>query len=282
MPGPFGDVPKALEDALRSTTRSRGRSAPPPVRRSLRLAGVPADSDFGLSSQRFFTPEGLEIHSTIVFDRKKGEWSGEWAYRVNKNTRKKPFFPGQIIQAFDAHPQTVLDKTLDDPCIAQVAAGPVFAKMRAMIVINLTADGMSCLPMYTSKPDKSKPAQKLAEMASICDDNEWKGRTSWAGQPLQMTIYSLGDWPHRSLIELLQPVHVLSVSRIIPIGYISGGEYARSMRLLHHKETQARTAAFRVYGEQYLPITRWAPKPRIHKPYSKAKTNMHNRTGMRW
>ncbi|KEQ73236.1 hypothetical protein M436DRAFT_46541 [Aureobasidium namibiae CBS 147.97] len=282
MPGPFGDVPKAHEDALRRNTRSRGISAPPPIRRSPRLAGIPADSDFVLSSKRFFTPEGLGIHSTVVFDRKKGEWRGEWAYRVNKNTRKKPFFPGQIIQAFDAHPQTVLDKTLDDPCIAQVAAGPVFAKVRAMIVINLTADGIFCLPMYTSKPGKSKPAQRLAEMASICDDNKWKGRTPWAGQPLQMTIYSPRDSPNRSLIELLQPVHVLSASRIIPIGFISGGEYARLMRLLHHKETQARAAAFHVYGETYLPITGWAPKPRIHRPYPKAKANMHNRTGMRW
>lgn len=282
MPGPFGTVPKALEEALRRTTRSRGTSVPPSTRRSPRLAGIPVDSDYGLSSKHNFTPEGIEIHSTVVFNRTKGDWCGEWAYRVNPRTRKKAFFPGQIIQAFDAHPQTVLNKTLDDPEVAQVAAGPVFAKMRAMIVINLTADGIFCLPMYTWKPGKSKSKQRLAEMASICDDSAWKGRTFWAGQPLRMTVSKLEDGPQRSLIDLLQPVHVLSVSRIIPIGFISGGEYARLMRLLHHKETQARAAAFHVYGETYLPVTGWKPTPGINKPYSKAKANMYSRTGMRW
>lgn len=282
MPGPFGDVPKTLDDALRRTTRSRGISAPPPIRRSLRLAGIPAESDFGLMTKHHHTPEGVEIHSTIAFDRKKGEWRGEWAYRVNKNSRKKAFFPGQIIQAFDAHPQTVLDKTLDDPEIAQVAAGPVFAKMRAMIVINLTADGLFCLPMYTSKPNKSKPKERLAEMASICDDSAWKGRTPWAGKPLRMTVFSAPNSPQRSLIELLQPVYVPSVSRIISIGYISGGEYARLMRLLHYKETRARAAAFHVYGQSYFPMTGWRPTPNIHKPYSIFKQRMHNRTDMRW
>ena len=174
MPGPFGYIPKAVADGLRRSTRSRGSSVPP-VRRSPRLAGVPAESDLGLSMKHHWTPEGYEVRSSVVYNKKTRLWCGEWAYRVTQHTRKKKFFPGQIIQAFDAHPQTVLDKTLDDPEVARVAAGPVFAKMRAMIVINLTVDGMFCLPMYTWKPDKKRPAARLAEMASICDDNQWNG-----------------------------------------------------------------------------------------------------------
>jgi hypothetical protein len=66
------------------------------------------------------------------------------------------------------------------------------------------------------------------------------------------------------------------------IGYMSGGEYARLMRLLTYKETQARTSAFQVYGEPYFPSFMWRPTPVRGRPYSLAKTRMHHETHMRW
>jgi hypothetical protein len=106
----------------------------PPIRRSARLAGEPPDCDLALYRCDYWTPEGLWIESTRVHNRTKRRWEGDWAYRVNKNTRKKVFFPGQIVLATDPHPQTILSRTLDDPEVAQTVCGPISAKLRAMII----------------------------------------------------------------------------------------------------------------------------------------------------
>jgi len=260
-------------------------SPPPSVRRSARLAGEPAGSGLSLSRQKFFTPEGIEVDSLVVYDGDTDEWKGDWAYRVNKNTRKKAFFPGQIIMAIDPHPNTVLeDSPLTSEDIGQTACAPIFAKMRAMIVIHLTYNGLLCLPMYTYK-DQTMSHARCQEVASISNNSsKWSGVTPWAGYPLQMKVSGPGQSGQRNaFIELLQPVHVRSTSRIIATGYITGGEYGRLMRLLTYAETHTRADAFWVYKEAYVPDWKWKPAPGPYwKPYSFFKNRMDKKTDMRW
>jgi hypothetical protein len=178
----------------------------PPIRRSARLAGEPPDCDLALYRCDYWTPEGLWIESTRVHNRMKRRWEGDWAYRVNKNTRKKAFFPGQIVMATDPHPQTLLNRTLDNPEVAQTACGPISAKLRAMIVINNKSSGMLCLPMYTHSHNNNLSPARYEELVSISRNYSWAGKTPWAGPPLHMTLR--GKWAENSLIELLQSVHI--------------------------------------------------------------------------
>jgi hypothetical protein len=274
-----------IEMARHSGTTPGGHARPsraasvPPVRRSARLAGEPPDCDLGLSRYDYWTPQGLWFESTRVHNITKRMWQGDWAYRVDKNTRRKAFFPGQIVLATDPHPQTVLSRTLDDPEVAQTACGPISAKLRAMIVINNTCNGMLCLPMYSHSHNNNLSPARYQELVSISQNHTWPGKTPWAGPPLHMTLR--GDWAKNSFIELLQPVHVLAESRIDVIGFMSGGEYAKLMRLLTYRETQSRTTAFQVYDEPYIPNFMWRPTMG-RRPYSLAKARMHSRTHMRW
>jgi hypothetical protein len=276
--GPFGPIPRGL---LRSGSPSRGTSVPP-LRRSARLAGEPPDHEFGLWVKHGWTPEGIEIDSTVKVNRKTGTLHGDWAYRVNKHSRRKAFYPGQIILATDAHPQTVLDKKLDDPNVAQTACGPTFAKLRAMIVIYHTFNGLLCLPMYTVNEGVTLPAARYAELASISNDKRWDGKTPWASLPLRMKVWG-GKTPIQySLVELLRPVHVLTASRIIDIGFMCGGEYAKLLRLHLYRELMAKRMAYQTYQETYSPSLEWQPTRGQRQPFTVAENRMQHKTHMRW
>jgi hypothetical protein len=99
MTGHFAHKVKAVGGARASRSASV-----PPVRRSARLAGEPPDHDLSLSRNDYYTPEDLCIQPTVVHNRTKGRWEGEWAYRVDTNSRKKAFYSGQIVMATDRHP----------------------------------------------------------------------------------------------------------------------------------------------------------------------------------
>lgn len=276
--GPFGPIPKAL---LRSGNPSRSTSVPP-LRRSARLAGEPPDHEFGLCVTHGWTPEGIEIDSTVKFNRKTGTVHGDWAYRVNKYSRRKAFYPGQIIQATDAHPQTILDKKLDDPNVAQTACGPIFAKLRAMVVLHHTFNGLLCLPMYTVKEGVTLPAARYEELASISDDKKWIGKTPWAGPPLRMKVWGGQPENQYSTIELLLPVHVLITSRITNIGYMCGGEYAKLLKLHLYRELMAKRMAYQAYSETYTPSLTWRPTPGRKEKLTAAEQRMQYKTHMRW
>lgn len=273
---PFGHTLKSIASAKMRPSRD---ASVPPVRRSARLAGESPENDLGLSEQTSTTPEGVEVKSLVILNRAKGTWEGDWAYRVDKNTRKKAFYPGQIIQAIDPHPQTYLNVELHDKNIGQTACAPIFAKMRAMIVLHRTYDGLLCLPMYTHKHKKKLARAKYDQLVSISNDKKWDGKTPWAGPPLRMRV---SDHSQHSLIELLQPVHVRAESRIIPVGYMCGGEYAKLVKLLTYKEIEARQTAFKVYGEKYSPDLEWQPTPGKDTQYTPVEQRMQSRTHMRW
>jgi hypothetical protein len=275
MTGHFAHKVKAIGGARVSRSASV-----PPTRRSARLAGEPPDHDLSLSRSDYWTPEGLYIESTVVHNRTKGRWEGDWAFRVKKESRKKAFYLGQIVMATDPHPQTILSRKLTDREVAQTICGPISAKMRAMVVINLTCNGLLCLPMYTHSKNNNLSQARYEELVSISQSYTWPGKTPWAGLPLHMTLR--GNYASISFIELLQPVHILAESSINDIGFIPGGEFAKLMRLLTYRETQARKTAFQVYGEPYIPSFMWKPTPGKRTPYTPAKGRMQNQTLMRW
>jgi hypothetical protein len=151
--------------------------------------------------------------------------------------------------------------------------------MRAMIVLHNTYNGLLCLPMYTHNKRKKLLPAKYDQLVSITNDKKWDGKTPWAGPPLKMHV---PDQLQHSLIELLQPVHVRAESRIMAIGYMCGGEYAKLVKLLTYKEIEARTTAFKVYGEKYIPELGWQPTPGKDNPYTDVEQRMQCRAYMRW
>ncbi|CAD0107903.1 unnamed protein product [Aureobasidium uvarum] len=266
MVGPAPFTPRAI----------RSTSVPP--RRSARLAGEPPGGEWELRPHSH-RQNGVLIERTVRWNRWEVKSYGDWSYRVNKTSRRKPFYPGQLIMAMDLHPQTILSRPLTDPQIAQTECGPVNAKMRVMVVINTTFNGILCLPMYTQTSNTVIPAPRVREMVSISQNRSWPGATPWVGPPLHMTMYGGSQYAANSFIELCQPVHVLAQSRIKDIGYISGGEYARLIRLLAYKENEARRNAFQLYHAQYFTNQMWVPGAR-YRSYHKAQ--MDRVTYMRW
>jgi hypothetical protein len=119
--------------------------------------------------------------------------------------------------ATDPDPQTILRRRLDDREVVQTICGPISAKMRAMVVINLTCNGLLCLPMYTHSKNNNLSQARYEELVSISQSYTWPGKTPWAGLPLHMTLR--GNYASISFIELLQPVHILAESSINDIGF---------------------------------------------------------------
>lgn len=91
---------------------------------------------------------------------------------------------------------------------------------------------------------------KCIEIAGI-SDVKWPGITPRTGDPLQMKVSA----QRRSFIELLQPAHVRTESRIITIRFTTGGECTTLIRLIVYVEHQTRVGACWVYG-QPSPICR--------------------------
>lgn len=265
-----GPIPRA--------TRS---TSVPPLRRSARLAGEPPGGEWELRYHKE-THWGPVVERRIRWNRYEARSSGDWAYRVDKTSRSKAFYPGQLILAMDTHPQTVLSKRLDDKEVAQTDCGPVHAKMRVMVVINNTHNGVLCLPMSTQSSTARLPADRVRELVMVSKGFPSQGSTPWAGRPLHMTMYAGGHNAENSFIDLCQPIHVLAQSRIKDVGYISGGDYARLVRLLTYKENEARRAAFLSYGAQYFPNQMWAPDTNQSRSRSATKARMNQVTSMRW
>ncbi|KAG9657149.1 hypothetical protein KCU95_g2929, partial [Aureobasidium melanogenum] len=261
--------------------RATRSTSVPLLRRSARLAGEPAGGDWELRYHKD-VHWGAVVERKIRWNRYEARSSGDWAYRVDKTSRSKAFYPGKLILAMDTHPQTILNKRLDDKEVAQTDCGPVHAKMRVMVVINNTHNGVLCLPMSTQSSDARLPATRVRELVAVSRGFPAQGLTPWAGRPLHMTIYGGGQYAENSFIDLCQPVHVLAQSRIKDVGYISGGEYARLIRLLTYKENEARRAAFLSYEALYFPNQMWAPDTYQLRPRSAAKAKMSQVTSMRW
>lgn len=253
----------------------------PSLRRSARIAGEPPGHKWELRYEKNLQ-NGVVVERNVKWSKYEFKSYGDWAYRVDKNTRKKAFFPGQLILATDPHPQTILSKTLEDKEIAQTDYGPVHAKMRIMVVINNTQNGVLCLPMTTLSTTARLSQARMRELVSISRGFSTHGGTPWAGRPLHMTLYGSGQYSENAYIDLCQPVHVLAQSRIKDVGYISGGEYARLVRLLAYKENEARRAAFLLYEAQYFPNQMWAPEGDRRRPKSAAKRRMNQIVRMRW
>jgi hypothetical protein len=110
---------------------------------------------------------------------------------------------------------------------------------------------MLCLSMYTHSKNNNLLQARYGELVSISQTYTWSGKTPWAGIPLHMTLR--GNTADNSFIELLQPLHILAESSVNDIGFMPGGEYAKLMRLLTYRETEARKTAFQVDGEPYIP-----------------------------
>lgn len=262
----------------------RAPSAPPGPRVSRRLRGLPPSDEFTLyEARQYIHYMNVNVRKKIKYNLAKREDLGEWAYRVDRRNQRQHFFPGQIILAVHAHPQTVLDKAFNDQDVATTHQSPVAAKMRVMVVLHETFTGLLCLPMYTHQSSTPLPPARWAEMVSISHNLTWQGNTRWAGLPLRMTIHNT-QYAHDSFIHLTEPIHVQLESRICDVGYMSGGEYCRLMDLLQYKEDELRNQAFALYGGTYdkHALHSWQPTPGQRLNNTRLQSTMNSFAQMRW
>lgn len=210
--------------------------------------------DFKKEEVQGRTPEGVVTHKLFKVHAKaaiRRLW-GKYAERGPEH-----FFPGQIIRATDATPQTFAQIPLDDPYTAVHKEGPIYAKNRPMVVLWKTERELLCLPIRSlkhSKKNMSDKPERWQEFFSITtpDDKHWKGDTPWAGRPLIFTAIDdksekLGP---RTYVELARPVSVQMQSELCPnLGRLSGGDYCRLMQAYAYAQALYKEKAFEEYGQ---------------------------------
>jgi hypothetical protein len=200
------------------------------------------------------TTEGVVSHllwkiNNITSDSKL------WGFSAER--KAEHFYPGQIIRAMDAIPQTYYDAPLNDPFTASHKEGPVFAKMRPMVVLWKTNREILCLPFRSlSKSslnfDKEPERWQGFISSTTADDKDWKGMTPWAGPPLIRIATKISDVvPHkRSYIQLTRPISLQMQSNIqLTCGRLSGEDYCRMVEAYMYSQTQYKQEAFAEYGE---------------------------------
>jgi hypothetical protein len=211
-------------------------------------------ADFIKSQSTDTTPEGVISHLLWKINNTTSE-SKLWGFAAER--RAEHFYPGQIIRAMDAIPQTFYDASINDPFTASHKEGPVFAKMRPMVVLWKTNREILCLPfrsLSNSSLNFDKEPKRWYEFISLTtgDDKDWKGMTPWAGRPLTCIATKTSDViPHkRSYIQLTKPISLQMQSNVqMTCGRLSGDDYCRLAEAYMYSQTQYKQEAFAEYGE---------------------------------
>lgn len=176
--------------------------------------------------------------------------------RVGPNVVK----PGDVIRATYSVAQNNTDVVYPNPNIRVFRHGPVYSKMRPLVVLWSTDNGMLCLPLYSCewlKRPTTKDFWKAGFMTVIteeCDEPaNWEGYTPENGKPLSM-IVSPGV-PHlkcESFVSIDRPV---SISRSEAVQYkqakFTRESFVRLMEVYTHRENERKEEAFRDLGLKY-------------------------------
>lgn len=195
---------------------------------------------------------------TDPFDDSKTTNIGLWTdkRRVGPNVVR----PGDVIRATYSVAQNNTDQVYPSPYIRVFRHGPVYSKIRPLVVLWNTDDGMLCLPLYSAEWLK-RPSTKvfwkagfMTVVTETCDKPaDWEGYTPENGKPLNMTV-SPGV-PHlksESFVNIDRPV---AISRSEAVQYqqarFSRESYVRLMEVYTHRENERKEEAFRDLGLQY-------------------------------
>ncbi|KAK6000652.1 hypothetical protein QM012_003377 [Aureobasidium pullulans] len=168
--------------------------------------------------------------------------------------------PGDVIRATYSVAQNNTDQVYPNPYIRTFRHGPVYSKVRPMVVLWNTDEGMLCLPLYSAEWSK-RPSTKefwkagfMTVVTETCDQPaDWEGYTPENGKPLSM-IVSPGV-PHlksESFVSIDRPV---SISRFEAVHYkqakFTRESYVRLMEAYTHRENERKEEAFKDLGLQY-------------------------------
>jgi hypothetical protein len=178
-----------------------------------------------------------------------------WGFAAER--KAEHFYPGQIIRAMDATPQTFYNAPIDEPFTAVHKEGPVFAKMRPMVILWKTNLEILCLPLRSLSNGSlsfEKNPKRWFEFISVTTavDKEWEGKTPWAGPPLTRIATKLSDVipDKRCYIHLTRPISLQMQSDMqMNCGRLSGEDYCRLVEAYMYSQTQYKQEAFAEYGE---------------------------------
>ncbi|KAH0367348.1 hypothetical protein KCU65_g4652, partial [Aureobasidium melanogenum] len=176
--------------------------------------------------------------------------------RVGPNVVK----PGDVIRATYSVAQNNTDQVYPSPYIRVFRHGPVYSKVRPLVVLWKTDEGMLCLPLYSAewlKRPTTKDFWKAGFMTVLTEDcdqpSDWEGYTPENGKPLNMTV-SPGVQPLKSesFVSIDRPV---SISRSEAVQYqqakFTRESFVRLMEVYTHRENERKEEAFKDLGLQY-------------------------------
>jgi hypothetical protein len=177
------ESPPAKKSPTTSSLRLKGEEPEaPPLPGTWEASGIPeTPSDFIKELDVGKTKEGVPCHSLWKIHKNTTQ-KKLWGF----SAERKPghFYPGQVIRAMDAIPQTWYSAPIDDTCTTFHRDGPVYAKRRPFVVLWKTKRELLCLPIRSlanSTDNFDKDQGRWHEFISVTsvENKAWKGRTPW-------------------------------------------------------------------------------------------------------
>ncbi|KAG9835930.1 hypothetical protein KCU98_g4633, partial [Aureobasidium melanogenum] len=168
--------------------------------------------------------------------------------------------PGDVIRATYSVAQNNTDQVYPSPYIRVFRHGPVYSKVRPLVVLWNTDEGMLCLPLYSAewlKRPTTKDFWKAGFMTIVtqsCDKpQDWEGYTPENGKPLNMIVSpNVQPLKAESFVNIDRPV---SISRSEAVQYqqakFTRESFVRLMEVYTHRENERKEEAFRDLGLQH-------------------------------
>lgn len=192
------------------------------------------------------------------FDNEQTVNIGLWTdkRRVGPNVVK----PGDVIRATYSVAQNNTEQVYPSPYIRVFRHGPVYSKVRPLVVLWNTDEGMLCLPLYSAewlKRPTTKDFWKAGFMTIVTQScgqpQDWEGYTPENGKPLNMIVSpNVQPLKAESFVNIDRPV---SISRSEAVQYqqakFTRESFVRLMEVYTHRENERKEEAFRDLGLQH-------------------------------
>lgn len=186
-------------------------------------------------------------------DPDRPERVGIWAeYR---NAQREHFLPGQIIRAPHPIQHNNSDPKYPDWMVRMYRAGPIHCKIRPMIILWTTNDGVMCAPMFSCKTwmkNKTKRAvlcgrvDELMAVTTVRFDRDWTTYTEQFGAPLQMEAVDDANMLDHSYVDIARLVYVSRTDRVLyNQGQLDRESFVRLMEVVDRRQTEHKQAAFK-------------------------------------
>lgn len=172
-----------------------------------------------------------------------------------RDAERKDFMPGQILWA--PHPIQNNAKTpkYPDNMVRMYRAGPIHCKIRPMVILWTTNDGVMCAPMFscgswieneTKRANLSEHLDELMAVTTVRFDREWRTYTEQFGAPLQMEAVKGAKMANHSYVDIARLVYVSRTDRVLyNQGKLDRESFVRLMEVVDRRQTERKRVAFR-------------------------------------